>query len=96
MAGDEEEARRLLSRLSEISAGRYVPSTCFALVHAGLGENDRALSWLERGADEHELPMIVLGVHPIYDTLRGEPRFAAVLQRLRLDAIQTPSHARTR
>ncbi len=88
LAGDGAEARRMLSRLAELSATRYVPSTCFALVHAGLAENDRALTWLEKGADEHELSMTMLGVHPIYDSLRGEARFTAVLRRLRLEAIQ--------
>ncbi len=87
LSGHAGEARAILARLSELSATRYVPSTCFALVHTGLGENDHALSWLEKGADEHELSMTVLAVHPIYDSLRAEPRFAAVLRRLRLDEV---------
>jgi serine/threonine-protein kinase len=64
-----------------------VPSTTFALVHAGLGETDRALDYLERGCDRHELPLASLKVHPAYDALRAAPRFAAILRRLRLGAV---------
>ncbi len=85
LAGESGKAREILKDLSDLSAARYVPTTCFALVHAGLGELDRALGWLERGCDQRELPLSGLKVHPAYDALRGEPRFAALLRRLRLD-----------
>jgi hypothetical protein len=67
-----------------MSAERYVPSTTFAFIHAGLGENGRALDWLERAAEGHELPLAGVKVHPAYDSLRAEPRFSALLQKLRL------------
>ena len=85
LAGQRAEARRLLEELSRQSAREYVPSTCFALIHAGLGENDQALGWLEKGAEQRELPLCTLKVHPAYDSLRGEPRFAALLRQLRFD-----------
>ncbi len=83
--GRPDKARELLTILGTLSASRYVPATCFALVHTGLGEHDQALGWLERGCDGRELSLSALKVHPAYDTLRGEPRFAALLARLHLD-----------
>ena len=35
----------------------YVPSTAFAIVHLGLGEHERALDWLEKGAAIHDPPL---------------------------------------
>ncbi len=87
LAGETEAARALLERLHELDrAETFVQGTSYALVHAGLGENDRALEWLERAVERRELSLSVLNVHPAYDSLRAEPRFAAVVQQLRLDA----------
>jgi len=86
LAGQRAEARRLLEELSRQATRQYVASTCFALIHAGLGEKDEALAWLEKGAEQRELPLSTLKVHPAYDSLRGEPRFAALLRQMRFDA----------
>jgi serine/threonine-protein kinase len=84
LAGDRSEARQVLGQLEEISTRQHVPSTTFALVNAGLAEYGRALDWLERGCAQHELPLTALKVHPGYDALRDQPRFAALLRRMRL------------
>jgi TolB-like protein len=78
------EARRLLEELGELAKRRHVASTCFALIHLGLGEKDQALDWLETGARGRETPLAALKVHPAYDNLRGEPRFQALLRKLGL------------
>jgi serine/threonine protein kinase/tetratricopeptide (TPR) repeat protein len=85
LAGQRAEARQFLEELSRQSARKYVPSTSFALIHAGLGENDQALDWLEKGAEQRELPLSTLKVHPAYDSLRGEPRFTALLRQMRFE-----------
>lgn len=82
LAGRKSEARRLLAELTQLSANRYVPSTTFAIAHLGLGEMDKALEWLERGCDRHELPVTTINVHPVYDPLRNEPAFQALLRRI--------------
>jgi eukaryotic-like serine/threonine-protein kinase len=84
LAGDQRLAREILDALAATARSRYVPSTTFALIHAGLGETDRALDYLEQGCDRRELPLSSLKVHPAYDALRTAPRFAAILRRLRL------------
>jgi serine/threonine-protein kinase len=74
----------VLAQLSARAEAEYVPSTCFALIHLGLGERDEALRWLEKACDDHDLPLIAVCAHPIYDDLRGEPRFERILRRMRL------------
>jgi hypothetical protein len=85
LSGNVSEARRLLLRLQEIAAVRPVPSTCFALVHLGLGEKDTALTWLELGVARRQSTVVALKVHPAYDDLRKEPRFLTLLRRMGLD-----------
>lgn len=82
LAGDEPRAREMLARLERLSGTRYVTSACFAIVHIGLRETGRALDWLEKGCERKESPMVGLKVHPVYDPLRAEPRFQALLKRL--------------
>ncbi|HVX66599.1 MAG TPA: tetratricopeptide repeat protein [Bryobacteraceae bacterium] len=84
LRGNRAAARALLAQLSRTAAAGYVPATCFALIHLGLGEKDRALAWLEAGCDRHELSLSGLKMHPAYDGLRAEPRFAELVRRIGL------------
>jgi serine/threonine-protein kinase len=88
--GQTERAKEMLRKMQEISsaadrtggAGPSVSATSFAIVHLGLGENDRALDWLEKGMENRQMTLSGLKVHPVYDPLRHEPRFQALLQRI--------------
>jgi TolB-like protein/tetratricopeptide (TPR) repeat protein len=84
MSGDRASARGVLAKLTARAAEVHTPSTSFAIVHIGLGEYDLALDWLEKACDQHELPVCIVKVHPIYDPLRTNPRFQALARRLRL------------
>jgi tetratricopeptide (TPR) repeat protein len=83
-AGNAPKARRLLARLQEISRRRHVSSICFAVIHLGLHEADAALEWLEKGCERREPALASINVHPIYDDLRGNPRFEALVERIGL------------
>jgi len=85
LSGDHAAARGVLAQLEARSVERYVPSTAFAIVHLGLGEKEQALDWLEKSCGQRELPLAALKVHPVYDELRGAPRFEALLKRLRME-----------
>jgi tetratricopeptide (TPR) repeat protein len=82
LANRPADARRLLEELAELARRRHVASTCFALIHLGLGEKDQALDWLETGARGRETSLAGLKVHPAYDNLRAEPRFQTLLRKL--------------
>lgn len=85
--GRREESRGVLGELHAQAADEsYVFPDYIASVHTGLGERDPALDWLERSYEERSSRMIVLAADPIFATLRGEPRFARLLDRLRLPA----------
>src|SRR5260370_23931334 len=85
LAGDHASSRCILAKLHARAREGYIPSTCFAIVHLGLGERDRALDWLEKGCEQREMRLAILIVHPVYDELRGRPRFQAILKRLGLE-----------
>lgn len=82
-AGNRAEARRILADLSAASRTRYVTPVAFAMLHAALGENDAAFSWLDRAFAERSDFMVWLKASPLFDDLRGDPRFADALRRMR-------------
>jgi serine/threonine protein kinase/Flp pilus assembly protein TadD len=53
-----------------------------AQVAVHLGEEDRALTWLERGFQEHEGEMVKIGADPGFDPLRSNPRFQDLLRQI--------------
>jgi hypothetical protein len=59
--------------------------TAFAIAqgYAGLGEHAQALDWLERAYRERSLWMAWLRVAPTMNSLRGEPRFQALMTKLK-------------
>ncbi len=84
LAGHTAKARAVLDELAGMAKTVHVPHTAFAVTHLGLGEKERALDWLEAGCAAHSLAVAPLKVHPVYDELRGEPRFQALLRKIGL------------
>jgi TolB-like protein/Tfp pilus assembly protein PilF len=82
--GRIEEAHAFLRQLTELSQTRWVPASCFAILHIGLGDYPAALSFLEAATDRREFSVGGLKVHPLYDPLRSEPRFQRLLERIGL------------
>ena len=60
----------------------YVEAIPRAIVHLGLRDHDRALEWLERGYEERSWLLLWLGSWPLFDPLRTNPRFRALLARI--------------
>ena len=57
-----------------------------AAKYAGAGDQSEALAWLERAASERSPWLLPLLRDPRFDILRGDPRFAAILERAHLPA----------
>ena len=49
-----------------------------------LGEKERALPWLEKSYENKDFLLPFVNVDPVFDDLRSEPRFQAVLSRMGL------------
>ena len=84
-SGQAEKARAVLSELRATGRERYVRSMCFALVHMGLDELNEALEWLESAYQERDTWIPALRIDPIFDRLRSEPRFIALLEKVGVD-----------
>jgi serine/threonine protein kinase/Flp pilus assembly protein TadD len=83
-AGLKGEALEILGRLDELARERYVGSLWKAFVWIGLGEIDEAMDNFEKAYLERESGMACLEVIPLFDSLRAEARFRALLQKMNL------------
>jgi TolB-like protein/tetratricopeptide (TPR) repeat protein len=82
VAGDAAGARNALADLQHIAQSRYVSSLYSAAIYIGLGEKSTALDWLDRAYQERNDRLVYLGVDPIADPLRSEPRFTELLHKI--------------
>ncbi len=83
VAGQHSEARSILDDLAVLSQQEYVMPFAFAVIHAGLGEHDLAIDWLERAYEDRNGWMVYLNVAPHFDPLRSHPRFEELVRRMR-------------
>lgn len=72
------EAEDVLKALESVSRHSYIPAYAFALVQAGLGNDELALYWLERAYEAHDVHLVLLPVDPKWDRFRTHPRFDAI------------------
>jgi serine/threonine protein kinase/tetratricopeptide (TPR) repeat protein len=84
LAHHHPEAEALLADLERRSREVYVSPALLAQVHLGLADHAAALERLEEAAARRTADVVWLKVHPIYDPVRGHPRFRALLERTRL------------
>jgi TolB-like protein/DNA-binding winged helix-turn-helix (wHTH) protein/Flp pilus assembly protein TadD len=84
-AGRRADALQLLSELKKRQQTGYVPAGAFVNAYLGLGDNDEAFAWFERAYEEQSNILIYIKVFPLYDPLRGDPRFQDLVRRVGLD-----------
>jgi TolB-like protein/DNA-binding winged helix-turn-helix (wHTH) protein/Flp pilus assembly protein TadD len=82
LAGRKHDAQKLIDELNEVARHRYVAPALFMNAYLGLGYKETALTWMERGIEEHDPGLIGSRVYPILDPLRSEPRFQALVRRM--------------
>jgi len=77
-AGNVEAARSALAELEARARSEHVQPLHLAVVHAALGERDRAFARLEEGVRARN-GWIGTPRMPMFDDFRGDPRYAALL-----------------
>ncbi len=82
-AGDKDAALRMLSELDKISQHREVLGYWRALLYLSLNKKEEALRCLEQSFEERDGSFINwIKVDPLFDSLHGDPRFEALVQKV--------------
>ncbi len=83
--GNHEEARSIAERLKSQTALPNVPLwTAVATIYFELGDLDEGFQWLEKAYEEKEDALSFLKIDPIFDMIRDDPRFEALLVKMNL------------
>ena len=91
LAGRKEEAEGVLNELLEMREKDYVSAICLARVYARLGDDDKAIEWMEKAFDERNGEMLFfkgeMEESAENDPLRSlvrDPRVNAIFERMNL------------
>jgi TolB-like protein/Tfp pilus assembly protein PilF len=83
-AGRRNDALRLLAELKQRRNAGYAPAGALVNAYLGLGENEEAFVWLEQAYKEQSNMLQFVKVHPYFDPIRKDPRFADLVRRVGL------------
>ena len=91
LAGKEAEAEAILDRLLEMRRQEYVPAICLARIYSRIGENAKAIEWLEKAFEERNGEMVFLKGEiagaadgDSLNSLANDPRLIDLLQKMQL------------
>ena len=83
-AGRSFDASRTLDEIHHRQASEYVAAAALVNAYVGLRDRDQTLFWLERSITEGSNIVQYLKVHPGFDFIRSDPRFAGLARRVGL------------
>jgi len=83
LTGQVDRSKEVLAKLLNPTPDQYVDPYQIAFVFTALGQNDKALDWLEKAVRQHTA--IIMKVDPYLDPLRAEPRFQQLLAEAHLN-----------
>src|SRR3954466_12677900 len=93
LGGDPSLATQFAAELAARQKTEYVSPVDQSVLYMAIGDKEKALDCVERCIDERRGWASYLRVHPVVDSLRGEPRFDALVKRMGFDAPAAPALA---
>lgn len=88
LAGQRERALKIAHDLENLTKRRYVSGVDIGIVYCGLGDSHAAMKWLERAYEYRDKGLNMIAADPLFNGCRSDPRFTALLSRLRLPVIK--------
>jgi len=79
--GQRAEALKIVKELEQLNGSDLKQALWIAKVYAALHDKEQALGWLERGMNSGAIAGFY-GDEPVWDSVRDDPRFSTLLQRL--------------
>jgi TolB-like protein/Tfp pilus assembly protein PilF len=84
LSGKQGEALRMLNGLHELAKKRYVSPFELAALHFALDQTEEGFRWLAKAFEDRCFELTALKVDPRWESLRGNPRFHKLFDRLGL------------
>ncbi len=84
-SGEESEAVKMLDQLNQLSKQRYVSPLYEGLIYLGLGKSEKAVEYIDEAFVAQEPLLCYPKIDSIFDSLRSEPKFRAILKKMNFD-----------
>jgi TolB-like protein/DNA-binding winged helix-turn-helix (wHTH) protein/Tfp pilus assembly protein PilF len=84
VSGQGDQARQVRAELQERAQHTYVKPLAFAWIAISLDEKETAFAWLEQAYADRDPYLTLLTADPVYDNLRADPRFTALVKKIGL------------
>ena len=78
------EANEMLNELNELAKRQYASAYELATIYVALGNNEEVFQLLAKAYAEHSFHLVNLNVSPHFKSVRSDPRFQDLVQRLGL------------
>ena len=88
------QATQCVAQLEGLARTSGVPDANLAIAYAALGRRDAALAHLATAVANRSVALFQIAVDPVYDPLRGDPRFDDLLRRMNLPRLPLAASAR--
>jgi serine/threonine protein kinase/tetratricopeptide (TPR) repeat protein len=82
--GRVDEALTILAELDARGKSRYVSPVAQTQLYVTLGQRDRAFEWMDKAFQDRRGWLAYLKIEPMLDSIRDDPRFHRMLERMRL------------
>jgi TolB-like protein/Tfp pilus assembly protein PilF len=83
LSGRHQEAAQLLYDLREKAQRTYVAATTFASLSLARGDLDQMYAWFDKACEERDSNLVMIRCLPDFDSLRLDPRFKSLVERVR-------------
>ena len=83
-SGNLEKARDALRKLTDANKKEELDPGVFVFANLGVGDNEQAIAWLQKGYEKHSNVLTTLKVEPAFDPVRGDARFQELQRRIGL------------
>jgi len=80
----KHEANEMLNELNELAKRQYASAYEIATIYVALGNNEQAFQMLAKAYAEHSFHLANLNVCPQFKSVRSDPRFQDLVQRVGL------------
>ena len=83
--GRRDKAEEVMVEMIERSKEMYVSPYWLALICFSLGQIDQGFNWLEKASEERSALIKYLKIEPVFDSVRSDRRFKAMLKKIGLE-----------
>jgi len=82
--GDKKKTQEEIQKLEAMSKKSDYLAHHLAIVYVEIGDTEKAIDWLQKDYLLRDDRMVWAKVFPVFDTLRAEPQFQAILRKMNL------------